>query len=325
MTAGQVKEISSLANPIIKDLRALAQKKNREREGLFITEGLKLVLEGLELGAKIRYFVYAEKDGQSALIEQAAARAYAGGALIIKANNKIMEAITHRDNAQNCIGVFEQRWFPLEQILKGKAPRAFGAETADDNAALPRTANAETQAAKSGRADISEKRNKLYLALDRVRDPGNLGTIIRTADAAGADGIILIGETVSPYALETARATMGSIFAVPLCRVSEEEFLAARKNFRGLAVGAHLKGAADYRKIPYFQKSKKDNAAGANNQENGDVLLLMGNEQKGLTDALAASCDALARIPQVGRADSLNLAVSTGIMLYEICRSRLSL
>lgn len=157
---------------------------------------------------------------------------------------------------------------------------------------------------------IKPQGNEVYVALDRVRDPGNLGTIIRTADAAGAKGIILIGDTTDPFSLETVRATMGSLFAVPLARATEAEFLSWRKGFSGLIVGTHLKGAVDYRTIPYKGKP---------------VILLMGNEQQGLPDTLASTCDKLARIPQEGRADSLNLAIATGVMLFEIRREALTL
>jgi len=314
MTAGRVKEITSLTNPIIKDLRGLMQKKNREREGVFLTEGLKLVLEGLALGAKIRSFIYASAEA-TPLTEDVAARAYAAGALIIKANRKIMEAICHRDNAQNVVGVFEQSWCKTAALLNGDVPRP----QAGGNLSFTAAANEKAAEPQSPAAINTKNQGKLYLALDRVRDPGNLGTIIRTADAVGADGIILIGDTVSPYAPEAVRATMGSIFALPLARLSEAEFLPIMARFRGLKLGAHLQGAVDYRSIDYFHNCQKEQA-GENN-----VLLLMGNEQSGLTNALTESCDKLARIPQTGRADSLNLAVSTALMLYEICRPRLKL
>ncbi|KAA6406106.1 TrmH family RNA methyltransferase [Candidatus Tokpelaia sp.] len=294
--AGTVKTITSLANPIIKDLRALALKKHRERERLFIAEGLKLVLEGLELGHKIRYLVYAEGNESGNLAEQAAARSFSAGALVIKANAKIMAAITHRDNAQNIIGVFEQQWYGLEQVLQGRAPRAY----------------AESRPAPPGNKNAAKTVwPRLFLALDRVRDPGNLGTIIRTADAAGVSGLVLVGDTASPFALEAVRATMGSIFAVPLCRLSLPQFLQKIHNFAGQIIGTYLHGGADYRMLPYFEDGK-------------DIMLIMGNEQQGLADSLVQACSALARIPQTGRADSLNLAVSTGIMLYEICRNRLT-
>jgi TrmH family RNA methyltransferase len=106
------------------------------------------------------------------------------------------------------------------------------------------------------------------------------------------------------------RATMGSIFAVPVAKVSQEAFLTWRRDFPGIVAGTHLKGAVDYRSVEFG---------------NRPVLLLMGNEQQGLTDELAQSCDRLLRIPQAGRADSLNLAVATGVMLFEIRRSALKL
>jgi len=269
---GQVKEITSLANPVIKNLRALALKKVRDRDGLFLAEGLKLIIDALDLGWKIRTLVFAKSGLGNALIEKTAAHTVAAGGLVIETSDKIMAAITHRDNPQTVIGVFEQRLYKLE--------------------------------------NTSFDKNSLFLGLDRIRDPGNLGTIIRTADAIGASGIILIGDTTTPFSLETVRATMGSIFAVPLYRMSEEQFLDWRKNFPGLVVGTHLKGSVDYRTIDYTK---------------GPVCLLMGNEQQGLSESLAHCCDRLVRIPQRGRADSLNLAVATGIMLYEIRRETLEL
>jgi len=269
---GQVKQITSLANPIIKDLRALANKKARDRQGLFVAEGLKLVIDALDLGWQIRTLVFAKSGLGNALVEKTAARTVAGGGLVIETSDKVLAAITRRDNAQTVIGVFEQRWHRPDKAEFGK--------------------------------------NAVFLGLDRVRDPGNLGTIIRTADAAGVCGIILIGETTNPFSLETVRATMGSVFAVPLYRMSEKQFLDWRQHFPGQVVGTHLKGSVDYRTIDYAK---------------GPVMLLMGNEQQGLTENLARCCDRLARIPQTGRADSLNLGVATGVLLYEIRREYLQL
>ncbi|UXM94817.1 RNA methyltransferase [Bartonella sp. HY329] len=269
---GQVKEITSLANPIIKDLKALSLKKFRDREGIFIAEGLKLVIDALEQGWQIRTLVFAKSGLGNAAIEKVAARTVASGGLVIEANDKVITSITRRENPQTVIGVFEQKWQPLDQL-------------------------------KAGRDD-------LYIALDRVRDPGNLGTIIRTADAVGARGIVLIGDTTDAYSLETVRATMGSIFSVPLYRAKEAEFLNWRKSFNGDIIGTHLKGSVDYRTISY---------------KKGPIMLMMGNEQQGLPDSLAQSCDKLARIPQAGRADSLNLAVATAVMLYEMRRNVLVL
>jgi TrmH family RNA methyltransferase len=269
---GQVKEVTSLANPIIKDIKALTNKKSREESGTFLAEGLKLVIDAIELGWAIRTLVYAKAAKGKPLVEQMAARTVASGGLVLEVSEKVIASITRRDNPQMVVGIFEQRWTPL----KGIRP----------------------------------KEGETWVALDRVRDPGNLGTIIRTADAAGASGIILLGETTDPFSLETVRATMGSVFAVPVARATPEEFIAWRKSAGVSVVATHLAGAVDYRTIDYRKKP---------------VVLLMGNEQSGLPEQLAREADALARIPQQGRADSLNLAVATAVMLFEARRHLLSL
>ncbi|WP_163265049.1 TrmH family RNA methyltransferase [Chelativorans alearense] len=267
---GRVKEVTSLSNPLVKEIKALALKKFRDREHAFMAEGLKLVLDALDAGWTIRTLVYAKAGRGNATIEKAAARTVAAGGLVLEVSEKVLSAITRRDNPQMVVGVFQQRYRPL--------------------------------------ADIRPANGDVWVALDRVRDPGNLGTIVRTVDAVGAAGVILVGDCTDPFSLETVRATMGSLFSVPLSRADEDAFLAWRKSFPGLAVGTHLKGSVDYRTLDYAS---------------GPVLLLMGNEQQGLPDRLAETCDQLVRIPQAGRADSLNLAVATGVMLYEIRRAAL--
>lgn len=269
---GRVVEVTSLANPMVKDIKALATKKHREETRTFLAEGLKLVIDALDQGWAIRTLVFGKAALGNALVERTAARAVAAGATVIEASAKVLEAITRRDNPQVVVAVFEQRYARL--------------------------------------ADFRPEDDDTYLALDRVRDPGNLGTILRTADAAGAKGVILIGETTDPFAIETVRATMGSIFAIPVARAREEDFIAFAKGFGGLVAGTHLKGSVDYRSVDWRGRP---------------VLLVMGNEQQGLTDELAKACTALVRIPQAGRADSLNLAVATGVMLYEARRHALRL
>lgn len=271
-TPGQVKEVTSLANPLIKDIKALALKKFRDQQNAFMAEGLKLVIDALDLGWQIRTLVFAKAGRGNPAVEKVAARTVAAGGTVLEVSEKVLVAITRRDNPQMVVGVFSQRFLALRDI----------------------------------RADNGD----VWVALDRVRDPGNLGTVIRTVDAVGAKGVILVGDTTDPFSVETVRATMGSIFAVPVARASTEAFLAWRGGFSGLVAGTHLKGAVDYRSVDFSR---------------GPVLLMMGNEQQGLPESLAASCDRLLRIPQAGRADSLNLAVATGIMLFEIRRGALKL
>jgi TrmH family RNA methyltransferase len=269
---GQVKDVTSLANPIVKSIRALSRKRNRDEEGVFIAEGLKLIIEARDLGWTVRTLVISKNAAGTPLIDRLAAGTVAAGGLVLRASEKVLSAITRRDNPQSAVAVISQRH-----------PKLPAPPTDKDD---------------------------VWIALDRVRDPGNLGTVIRTADAAGARGVILVGDCTDPYAIETVRATMGSIFALPVVRVSNEEFLAWRQSWPGLVAGTHLAGSVDYRTVDYSASP---------------VLLVMGNEQQGLPEDLASACDVLVRIPQAGRADSLNLAVATAVILFEARRHALRL
>jgi TrmH family RNA methyltransferase len=140
----------------------------------------------------------------------------------------------------------------------------------------------------------------VWVALEDMRDPGNLGTIIRTADAVAACGIILVGQSCDPYSGDCVRATTGSIFGVPLVRMETEAFIALCKSWSGDVVGTHLKGTEDFRR-----------------NYNSPTLLVMGSERRGLSEELAAVCNSLVRIPMPGAAESLNVATATALMLYE--------
>jgi TrmH family RNA methyltransferase len=144
------------------------------------------------------------------------------------------------------------------------------------------------------------------VALEGIRDPGNLGTILRTADCTGAAGVVLIGESCDPFSVEAVRASMGSLFAVKLARASFEE-LVQFKHERGAAlIGASLNGAH----------------LGDGWRPPRRVIVLMGNEQSGLDTRMEAACDLLVKLPMRGRADSLNLAVATAVTLYDVWRRR---
>lgn len=262
---GRIIEITAVSNPRIKSIKALAQKKHRDQDGMFLVEGLKLVRDAYDNGWEIDTLIYAATTNDNVQVKELAAKLRVAGADILQVNKKVLSSITRRDNPQMVVGVMRQNWKRAPSNIK-------------DNSTV-------------------------WIALDRVRDPGNLGTIIRTADSAGAEGIILVGETTDPFSLEATRASMGSIFNVPLVRMGEEEFLKWRISWDGMVVGTHLEGATDFRTIEY---------------QSQPVLLLMGNEQQGLPDDLAATCDKLALIPMHGAADSLNLAIATGVMLFHM-------
>src|SRR5262249_54390603 len=156
-------------------IRALSMRKVREEAGLFVTEGLKLVADGIELGWPIRILVHRAGE-ERPLLARAIEAARRGGGTVLEVSQEVLEKLARRDNPQTVIGVFEQRLEAIEAVRP--SPGA------------------------------------LWIGLDRVRDPGNLGTIIRTADAAGVEGVMLIDATTDPFGLEAVRATMGSIFNV---------------------------------------------------------------------------------------------------------------
>jgi TrmH family RNA methyltransferase len=146
----------------------------------------------------------------------------------------------------------------------------------------------------------------LWAGLEEIRDPGNLGTIIRTAAAVGAEGILLIGNTCDPWSPEAIRASMGSFSRIRIVRATQKEFIDWRPSWKGRVIGTHLHAKTDYRKADYSLP----------------LLLMMGSEQNGLSPAVSKACDILVKIPMTEETESLNLAVSAGVMLYEVFRAR---
>ena len=139
-----------------------------------------------------------------------------------------------------------------------------------------------------------------WVALEDMRDPGNLGTIIRTADAAGAKGVILAGQSCDPFSPDCVRATMGSIFGMPLVKLEQRAFLDLIRSWPGETVGTQMQARESYRR-----------------GYKAPTLLVMGSEGKGLSEEAAAACSTLVRIPMKGGAESLNVAIATGLMLFE--------
>ncbi len=267
---GAVRQITSLTNPLVKDIRALAMKKVREETGRFIGEGLKLVTDALEENWPIAAIAYAPAVRDQPHVAKAAAAVRARGGDVLEMGEAVLAKITHRDNPQMVVGVFGQRLKPLTDVKVGEG--------------------------------------EVWVALEQVRDPGNLGTIIRTVDSVGAKGVILVGETCDPFSFETVRATMGSLFHVPLVKTGRDAFFAWAKTAGVRLVGTHLKATHDYRQV----------------ESQAPTVLVMGNEQAGMTEDMTTACDVRVKIPMAGRADSLNLAVATGVMLYELRRGQLS-
>ncbi len=142
------------------------------------------------------------------------------------------------------------------------------------------------------------------MALERIRDPGNLGTIIRTCNGTGIKSLILIGNCCDPYSPEAVRASMGAIFSIKIVNIGIDNFLSWAKEKKNKIVVTSLKSKKNYTECNWGKKP----------------IIVMGNEQSGVSQEIENSADEMIKIPMLGTSDSLNLSVSTGIFLYEVLR-----
>lgn len=262
MTSVTHREIKSLANDTVKWARSLHLRKDRESSGFFLAEGLKIAIEAMQLGFAPHMLMFGPDAREHPLVNDLAEHTARHGGEVIQVSREILEKISRRENPQMVLAVFRQFYRDISSLQPGDAP--------------------------------------CWVALQAVRDPGNLGTIIRTADAAGCGGVILVGDCCDAFSVEAVRATMGSIFATPIYRATIEAFTAWRAHWPGAVIGTLLSATQDFRTAPYRAPN----------------LILMGNEQQGLPSELAGLCDVNVKIPMRGRADSLNLSVATGVMIY---------
>jgi TrmH family RNA methyltransferase len=257
-------QISSSANPRIKQIRALRQRSERERSGLFFIEGIRLVAEALQTGAPVEWLVVAPTLLRSEFARSLIAEQAARGTAILEVTAEVFKSLSLKEGPQGLAAVVHQRWEELEQLRLGAT--------------------------------------SLWVALDAAQDPGNIGTILRTADAVGADGVILLGHCADPYDPAALRASMGAIFAQRLIKASFTDFAHWKRQHGYQVVGTSGAATHEYRSVRYPFP----------------LVLLMGSEREGLTPEQQAICDLMVSIPMVGRSDSLNLAVATAVVLYEI-------
>lgn len=260
--------ISSTANETVKLLKGLDRKKERQETGLFLAEGVHFAEEALRHGWRPAYAFAGIDALDTPRTRDLLERLRAGGARVLTATEKVLAAIAGKDNPQGVVSAFHQRLTPL--------------------------------------AELRVNGRRRFVALYEIRDPGNLGTVIRTADAAGCDGVILIGTTCDPFSVDAVRATMGSLFAMPLATASFEDFLAWRDAAKVRVVAASMRGTHAHHDANYGERS----------------CILMGTEQSGLPTDVEDACDELVRIPMAGRAESLNLAIAAGVMIYEAWRAQ---
>lgn len=265
---GPFEHISSTANETVKLLRSLERKKDRQETGLFLAEGARHAEEALANGWSPAYAFASQAALERPQTRDLLERMRKAGARVLTGTEKILATLSRKDNPQAVISAFRQKVTELDALPVDGARR--------------------------------------FVALYEVRDPGNLGTVIRTADAAGCDGVILIETTCDPFSVETVRATMGSLFAMPLAATSFEAFRAWRDANGVRVIAASMRGAHAHDKASYPERS----------------CILMGNEQAGLPVDVEAACDELVRIPMMGKADSLNLATAASVMIYEAWRAQ---
>ncbi|ANK13103.1 TrmH family RNA methyltransferase [Erythrobacter neustonensis] len=260
------KHITGFSNPTVKYLRALRDKKHRQRAGQFLVEGLRLIEDARAAGRVPQTLVMAE-GREHALLARLEAEVLAAGGEVIETTPDILSKITGKDNPQSVAGVFDE-WDTALAML--------------DRAAAP-----------------------IWLVAQALRDPGNLGTMLRTADAVGAGGLILIDDCADPFSAEAVRASMGAVFTVGLAQARWEEFLSWLRAGEGQLVAASLRDAVPYRGAPYA----------------APCFILVGNESQGLPEDYEIACDLRVTMPMKGRADSLNAAVAGAVLAYEVLAS----
>lgn len=256
--------VTAHSNPLIKRIRGLREKRHRREEGLFLAEGLRILTEAREAGRLPDYLFFAADSARHPLVTALVDAVEGAGGEAIETTTDILSKLSGKDNPQAVVGVFRDFARSLDS--------------------LDRTASG------------------IWLVAERLRDPGNLGTILRTGDAVGAGGLILIGECVDPFSVEAVRASMGALFTVPVVRADWADFLAWLRTGPGQLVGLSLDTDTDYRSARYA----------------APTFLLTGNEAQGMPNDYAAACALLVKIPMLGKADSLNAAVATAVMAYEV-------
>jgi TrmH family RNA methyltransferase len=258
------REITSFSNDTVKRIRGLRDKKERRAEGKFLAEGLRILAEARDSGVLPDVIAHAPKNGVHPLAAEIIAAAEAKGADIIETTPDILSKMSGKDNPQAILGVYRQPPTDLDAVDRDRAP--------------------------------------LWLVAQALRDPGNIGTMLRTGDAVGAGGLILIDDCADPFSVEAVRASMGAIFTQQIATARWDEFLPWLRGGQAQLVGTSLNTDTNYLDATYEQP----------------CFLLIGNESHGLPADYEAACDLLVKIPMAGRADSLNAAVAAAVMAYQV-------
>jgi TrmH family RNA methyltransferase len=228
-----------------------------------MAEGLRILTEAREAG-RLPKILFFGIGTRHPLLDALIEAVEAAGGDVIETNADILHKLSGKDNPQTLLGVYEAFDTSLERIDRTAAP--------------------------------------LWIVAQALRDPGNLGTIMRTGDAVGAGGLILVDDCVDPFSVEAVRATMGALFTQRLAQTRWEEFVPWLRRGAGQLIGTSLNASLDYQEPRYARPA----------------FILVGNEAQGLPEAYEAECDLLVKMPMLGKADSLNAAVATAVMAYEV-------
>jgi RNA methyltransferase, TrmH family len=262
--------ITSTQNPLVKQVRRLKRdRRAREEERLFVVEGIQGVVEAVQSGAELHALLYSPERLTSEIAEQAIATASARGVRCEPLSAELFKVISERENPVGIAALVARRLARLDDL------------------------------------EIGEE--DVVVALEGISDPGNLGTILRTADATGTRAILLVGQTVDPFHPSVVKASAGTLFTVPVVMVPDIDTLLSWSARSGVGVVATSDRAeAVYWSVPYRTP----------------LLFLMGSEAQGLPEERLAALPVVVRIPMEGIADSLNLGVATALVLYEARRQR---
>ena len=262
------RQITAFSNPLIKRVRSLREKRHRRNEGLFLAEGLRILTEASDAGILPEYIFFARDGAEHPLTRQLVTAVEAKGGEAIETDRDILSKLSGKDNPQTVIGVYREFETALARIDRDSAD--------------------------------------IWIVAQSLRDPGNLGTILRTGDAVGAGGLILIDDCVDPFSVESVRATMGALFTQQIATAAWDDFLIWLRSGAGQLVGTSLKATQDYQ-APHYATP---------------TFILVGNEAQGLPSGYEDACDLLVKMPMLGKADSLNAAVATAVMAYEVLNQR---
>lgn len=256
--------ITGFSNPTVKYLRSLRDKKHRRRERKFLAEGLRLLTDARETGHLPELLVMASERIPHPLLAALEAEVERAGGEIVETSAEILSKITGKENPQAVAGVFAEFDTALASIDRSTAP--------------------------------------IWLVAQALRDPGNIGTMLRTGDAVGAGGLILLDDSADPFSVEAVRASMGAIFTQRVAIARWDEFLPWLRSGPGQLVAASLRDAVPYRDAAYA----------------APCFIMIGNESRGLPEGYEEACDLRVTLPMRGRADSLNAAIAGAVLAYEV-------